>query len=310
MEYVIALIVMVVVAGLGYLVLDTLFSEEHRVNRRLRMMSAYEEQQAKDAEPLLRPFRQRILRPAADSTSRLLRAFAPVGYRARVKKRLTLAGNPQQMGAERFIAIEFLSVVGLLGVFIAIALVRSLSPALWLLGMIAAVGLGYLGPNMWLSGRVSDRQTAIRRSLPDMLDMLTISVEAGLGFDAAISKLVRNAPGPLAEEFGRMLQEVQAGASRSDALRRMSERTQVPELNAFIMAIIQAEVFGISISSVLRTQAVEMRTKRRQTAEEQAQKAPVKLVFPLVLCILPATMIVILGPAVLAIGKAFGLINY
>jgi tight adherence protein C len=142
-----------------------------------------------------------------------------------------------------------------------------------------------------------------------MLDMLTISVEAGLGFDQAMAKLVRNSTGPLAKEFARMLQEVQAGVERNQALRHMAQRADVSDLNAFITAIIQADVFGVSVSSVLRTQAKEMRLKRRQYAEEQAQKAPVKLVFPLILCILPATILVILGPAVVSIGRAFGYFN-
>ncbi|MDO8987425.1 MAG: type II secretion system F family protein, partial [Coriobacteriia bacterium] len=141
---------------------------------------------------------------------------------------------------------------------------------------------------------------------PDMLDMLTISVEAGLGFDQAMAKLVRNTTGPLSEEFGRVLQEVQAGVKRTDAMRRLAQRTEVPELNGFIMAIVQADVFGISVSGVLRSQATEMRIKRRQYAEEAAQKAPVKLVFPLVICILPATLIVILGPAIISFVQVFG----
>lgn len=134
--------------------------------------------------------------------------------------------------------------------------------------------------------------------------MLTISVEAGLGFDQAIAKIVQMSRGPLAEEFARMLQEIQAGASRSDALKRMTTRTEVQELNTFATAIVQAEQLGIPIANVLRVQSKEMRLVRRQHAEEQAQKTPVKIVFPLVLCILPATLIVILGPAVLSIAQA------
>ena len=135
--------------------------------------------------------------------------------------------------------------------------------------------------------------------------MLTISVEAGLGFDQSVSKYVQNASGPLAEEFGMTLHEIQAGKSRRDALRALGDRASVAELRAFIMAIVQADVFGVSISEVLRTQSHEMRLKRRQRAEELSQKAPAKMVFPLILCIMPATLIVVMGPAIIKIASAF-----
>jgi tight adherence protein C len=161
---------------------------------------------------------------------------------------------------------------------------------------------------VWIDELKRRRQNKIRLALPDMLDMLTISVQAGLGFDMALTKLVRNTAGPLAEEFARMLSEVQAGVSRRDGLRHLGERSDVPELNNFIMAMVQAEVFGVSVSGILQTQAAELRKRRHQRAEELGQKAPVKMVFPIILCMLPATMLVILGPAIISVGKAFGII--
>jgi tight adherence protein C len=139
-----------------------------------------------------------------------------------------------------------------------------------------------------------------------MLDMLTIAVEAGLGFDAAVTKYVRNQSGPLAQEFAVALREVQAGMTRREALRALANRCDVAELSAFITAMVQADVFGVSVGSVLRTQSREMRVKRRQRAEEIAQKAPAKMVFPLILCILPATLIVLMAPAILSIIRLFG----
>ena len=136
--------------------------------------------------------------------------------------------------------------------------------------------------------------------------MLTISVEAGLGFDAALSKYVKNSHGALAFEFGRALQEVQAGVSRRDAMRRIMDRTQVNELSSFLSAMIQAEMLGTSVAQVLRSQSTEIRLRRRQHAEEEAQKLPVKQIFPVILCILPATMLVVLGPAVVMIAQVFG----
>lgn len=306
MIYLVAFLAFIAVAGIVYISFDTVFSEERRVSRRLRDMGDWESRQAQDVEPLLKPFSQRVARPAGQAVRGTARSLAPRGYLDRVRHRLVLAGQPAGMDAERFIVIKAFGTTGMIGLFTAIAIVRGLSGMTWIFVVLPLVVLAFFGPDLWLSGRVKDRQLAIRRALPDMLDMLTISVEAGLGFDAALSKLVRNSEGPLAREFARVLQETQAGVDRSDALRHMAERTEVTELNSFIMAIVQAEVFGISISGVLRTQADEMRTKRRQFAEEMAAKAPVKLVFPLIVCILPTTVIVILGPAVISMVRVFG----
>ncbi|MDP2181741.1 MAG: type II secretion system F family protein [Actinomycetota bacterium] len=306
MAYVVAALVFVSVSTLVYSGLVGVFSEERQVSRRLRSMSEYESRQAQDAEPLLKPFNERILKPVGAATIGGARLIFPSAQREEIRRQLRIGGNPRGLDAERFYVVKLLAGLGLLGVFMGVSLVFPLSPMTWLLLVLPLVGLAFFAPDLWLSSVVRERQRKMRRALPDMLDMLTISVEAGLGFDAAIAKLIKTTSGPLAEEFGRMLQEVQAGGSRADALRHMADRTDVPELNTFIMAIVQAEVFGISVSSVLRTQAKEMRIRRRQHAEEQAQKAPVKLVFPLVLCILPATLIVILGPAAVRIAGIFG----
>jgi len=306
MEIALAAMIFASVGVLTYTGLVTVFSEERQVSRRLRKMGDYEAGQARDAEPLLRPFSERILSPVGGALVGLLRTLAPMGYRDRIRQRLKVAGNPRGLDVDRFISGKVVASLGVLGFFVAISILRPMSPASWLLVGLPTVALAFYFPDLWLSNTISNRQKAIRRALPDMLDMLTISVEAGLGFDQAMAKLVRNSSGPLAKEFARMLQEVQAGVDRSEALRHMAQRADVPDLNAFITAIIQADVFGVSVSTVLRTQAKEMRLKRRQYAEEQAQKAPVKLVFPLILCILPATILVILGPAVVSIGRAFG----
>lgn len=305
MLYVIAALVFVMVVALIYLALVTVFSEEQQVTRRLRRMSEYEAGQAKQVEPLLRPFRERVGAPIAGGMRRAGAALAPAGYAESVRKRLTLAGSPRGMEVGRFVIVKILCALGVGGLFTAVSVIRPLGPVTWILVVVPLVLLGFFLPDLWLSSRITGYKSAIRRALPDMLDMLTISVEAGLGFDQAIAKIVRNTSGPLAQQFGRMLQEIQAGASRADALRHLAQRTEVPELNGFIMAIVQADVFGISVSTVLRAQAGEMRIKRRQYAEEAAQKAPVKLVFPLVLCILPATLIVILGPAVISFVRVF-----
>lgn len=309
MQILVAATVFVAVTVAVYALLGLGLAEDRRVSRRLRGMSQYEIAQVREAEPILRPFDERVLRPTGRAIVRVAHAVSPADYRDRLRRRLTLAGNPRGMDADRMLAIQFVLGFGTAGLFTAVAFIGRIPAAGWLFVGAPLVAVAFFGPDLWLGSTIHKRQGAIRRALPDMLDMLTISVEAGLGFDAAIAKLVRNSTGPLAREFARMLKEVQSGASRSDALRNLSRRTEVPELNAFIMAIIQADAFGISVSTVLRTQSKEMRLKRRQYAEEMAQKAPVKMVFPLILCILPATIIVVLGPAVISFGQAFGFMD-
>ncbi len=292
----------------AYVVLAMVFSEERQVARRLALLTERERAQAGEVEPLSLPFLDRILRPLASGMLQGSRVFVPGDYRARLAHRLRVAGNPKGMDADSLIVLKLLSLLTVSALTWLVLRTFGPSPSqALLLNVIGGLG-GFFVPDLWLRTRTEARQASIRRSLPDMLDMLMISVEAGLGFDAALVKYLRSASGPIAEEFTKVLQEVNAGLPRRDALRNLSERTQVQELTTFVMAMIQADIFGISVSKVLATQSKEMRVKRRQYAEEMAQKAPAKMVFPLILCILPATLIVLMGPAVIAVGRAFGLI--
>jgi tight adherence protein C len=174
---------------------------------------------------------------------------------------------------------------------------------------LGALGLGglvlVLGPDAILARRVEERQTTMQRMLPDILDLLVISVEAGLGFEQALDRTVVAVPGPLSDEFARMLGELRAGSSRADAMRALESRTTVDELRSFVLAILQADTFGVSIGRVLRAQADEMRIKRRQIAQEKAQKAPVKMLIPMVFCVFPALFVVVLGPAIINIMRNF-----
>jgi len=302
----VALLVGLSTSAAIYSALAMIFAEDRVVKRRLKRMTEYERSEAVAVEPLLAPFASRVLKPALAGVARAGRLLSPVRYRRSIAHRLTLAGEPRGMSVDRLLTVKMLIV---LGMSLGTGLVALVSPLglgrVLLLGLILVPG-GFFLPDLWLSSRVESRKDAIRRALPDMLDMLTVSVEAGLGFDAAVARLVSNTQGPLAEEFARMLKEVQGGIPRREAFRHLAARVDVRELNTFIVSMVQAEAFGISIASVLRTQAREMRIRRHQYAEEQAQKAPVKIVFPLVICILPATLIVIVGPAIVSIAQTMG----
>lgn len=250
------------------------------------------------------PFSDRAIKPVMELLSRMARRVSPSGFVAAVKRHLALAGNPRALSVDKFLAIKALCSLLLLALTLAGSVLQYSLNLRTLLGGGLLTFAAFFLPDLWLQGKIKDQQKAIRLALPDTLDLLTISVEAGLGFDSALSKVASNTSGPLAEEFFRMLQEIQLGTPRSQAFRNLGERTDVPELNSFIMAMLQADIFGISVGKVLRVQAQEMRTKRRQQAEEIAMKAPVKIVFPLVLCIFPALLVVVLGPAAISIYHA------
>ena len=255
-------------------------------------------------EELAKPLAQRTVGPIVLKISNFLRRFTPVGYLEKKQHQIVLAGNPGNLDAPSFIVIKLLTTVA--GLFAAFFLTDFGSDNMQRIFLFAMpIVLGFFGPDAWLTRKIDERRQTMLRALPDVLDLLVISVEAGLGFDSALSRVVATVPGPLSEEFFRMLQETRVGVSRRDAMRHLLDRTDLEELRSFILAMIQAEAFGVTIARVLRVQADEMRVKRRQRAQEKAFAAPVKLVFPLVFCIFPALFIVLLGPAAISIGDAF-----
>ncbi len=227
--------------------------------------------------------------------------LSPSGISSTLQRRLDLAGNPERWTPDRILAAKGLAllVLGVVGGLYGLG-----SPGLLFLCASLGAGAGFFLPDVLLYNAGQKRQARIRALLPDALDMLTVCVEAGLGFDAALSKVARNTQGPLAAEFARALQEIQIGTSRSHALRAMVARTTVPELRAFVSALVQAGDLGIGIATVLREQAKEMRLRRRQRAEEKAQKVPVKILFPLIFCLLPSLFVAIIGPGVITIAHS------
>jgi tight adherence protein C len=215
------------------------------------------------------------------------------------EKRLAMAGNPGDLKLTDWMGVKMLVGISLgLLMFLVFGVLSGGFFQGILFGLVG-IGVGYLVPEFWLGNRIKGRQKLILKMIPDTLDLLTISVRAGLGFDAALAKVVEKLPGPLTDEFRRALAEVRVGKARRDALRDMVPRTNVQPLSNFIGAIIQAETLGVSISKVLQVQSEQLRIERRQRAEEMAAKAPIKMLFPLVGCIFPALFIVILGPAII-----------
>ncbi|MEX1173261.1 MAG: type II secretion system F family protein [Chloroflexota bacterium] len=267
--------------------------------------------QAKNLEELelQAPFIERTLKPFASRLSGSMSRVTSSNFSERTEKRLALAGNPGDLRVADWLGIKAIgAIIGAILFFFLFAIVGVGGfPFLIgaVLGLVGAL-FGYTIPEFWLGGRVKKRQKAILLMIPDTLDLLTISVRAGLGFDSALGKVVEKLKGPLSEEFRRALAEVRVGKTRRDALRDIVPRTEVPPLTNFIGAIIQAEQLGVSISKVLQVQSEQLRIERRQRAEEQAAKAPIKMLFPLVGCIFPSLFIVILGPAIILIALNLG----
>jgi tight adherence protein C len=280
-------------------------SERQQVGRSLAAVQAIHAVPNPMQQELVKPFGERVLAPGMARLTKMGRRFSPSDQLTRIRHRLELAGNPPAWDVDRVLAFKMLGLLvgGLLGLALPLVLGAGLLPTVGF-GLMAAA-IGYFAPNMALYQSAYNRRERMQRELPDALDLMTISVEAGLAFDAALSQVARNTTGPLAEEFFRVLQEMQIGLGRSEAMRALGDRTDLPELRGFITAMIQADAFGIPIAQVLRVQAREMRVKRTQRAEEVAQKVPVKILFPLIFCILPALFVVILGPATIRIFESF-----
>jgi tight adherence protein C len=259
-----------------------------------------------DMQDELNPsFEERVLVPTREKLLGLGRRLTPQGQLDKMAKRLEAAGSPAGWDVNRVISVKVLAgAVGLLlGLMLPLVLGASLAV---LVGcVIGFTVIGFFGPDLAIYQIAYNRREQIRKDLPDALDLLTITVEAGLAFDAAMTQVARNTEGPLAEEFYRVLQEIQLGVARGEALQTMADRVDLEELNTFVSAITQADSLGIPIAQVLRIQAKEMRIKRSQRAEEAAMKVPVKILFPLIFCILPALFVVVMGPAGINIFHAF-----
>ncbi|MEP7740080.1 type II secretion system F family protein [Nocardioides sp. 31GB23] len=268
----------------------------------IRALDGLPDDLAVDLDP---SFVRRTVAPFAARFSRLGHRLSRAGAAERIQRRLEIAGVPSGWDVPRIFGAKVLA-AALLGGLVGFYCVASgTSPVRAVVLAALAGGFGFVLPTILLYNAGEKREALMRRALPDALDLLTISVEAGLGFDAAVMKVARRTRGPLAQEFSRLLQEMQIGVGRSDAMRAMGERSTIKELRSFCQAMVQADQLGVPIGRVLRIQSKEMRIRRRQSAEERAQKVPVKIMVPLVLFILPSLFIVVMGPAAIKMVETF-----
>lgn len=257
---------------------------------------------------LQQPFMQRVVLPLVKRLGDFSTRFTPEKLLQDTARKLELGGNPGRIDASTFLATRFVGAT-LFGGLLLLTATLSANP--WPLGrVVLVVGiftiLGFFFPQLWLQSRINRRQNEVRKAMPDALDLLTICVEAGLGFEAAMSKVAEKWENELSILFGRCIREVQLGKTQREALRDMADRVGLPELTSFVAAVIQSQSLGVSLAKILRIQSDQMRVKRRQRAEEEAHQAPVKMIIPMALLTFPSIMIILMAPAGFQIAGAFG----
>jgi tight adherence protein C len=279
-------------------------STESGVTRSLAVLEAMTHAPKELSAELEKPFADRVLEPLQHRALAIGRRISGADTAERIRRKLDLAGNPPGWTVDRVLSGKVLGAV--VGLIAGLAFSLMLGSPMMKIIVIAGVAVaGFFAPNLYLYQRAYERAQRLQRDLPDAIDLLTISVESGLGFDAAVQQVARNTEGPLAEELSRVLREMQIGQGRADALRALGERTNVGDVRTFVGAMVQADSFGIPVAQVLRVQSAEIRVKRRQRAEEKAQQVPVKITIPLIFCILPTLFIAVMGPAVISILDSF-----
>lgn len=290
---------------LGLTVIGVVTTERRGVARSVAAVQALDSAPSVLKAEVEKPFAERVIAPMGERMVGLGRKVARADTARKIQYRLNVAGNPPAWDVNRILGLKVLG----LALFGGLGFLYLLGTGWPFYRVVIATGLvaafGYVLPNVLLVNAGQKREKLMRNALPDAMDLLTISVEAGLGFDAAVSRVAKNGEGPLNQEFARLLQEMQLGIGRTDAMRAMAERTSLPDLKSFCSAMVQADSLGIPIARVLRIQSQEMRTKRRQRAEEKAQQVPVRIMIPLVIFILPCLFIVIMGPAGIQMAGTF-----
>ncbi len=309
---IIILVVVAILAGAGVLIAAGVKKAKTQqidpLAERLAEYSQRGETVSLEEIEMSQPFTDRVVMPLMRRVGEISSRFTPQHAVEQTQKMLEMAGNPGRMDASTFMVLHFGSAI-LFGVLVFVLTLFSVmfSLPIKLLIVLVFTVLGYFFPDLWIRSRISGRQKSVRKAMPDALDLLTICVEAGLGFDAAMSKVNEKWDNELSLAFGRVIREIQLGKLRRDALRDMAERIGLSEMTSFVAAVIQSEMLGVSMAKILRIQSDQMRVKRRQRAEEEAHKAPIKMIFPMGLFIFPALLIVLLTPAGL---RLYGSLKY
>jgi tight adherence protein C len=298
----IAVFLVLVFGGLAVFMMQS--QKSSAINERLTQFT--ESTMSLEEMELQQSFKDRVVVPVYHSMLGMLGKLSPQKNADKVRLDLQAAGNPGNMTPTMFSGMRLGLAVALFAIFGTVTISSMENTLQALMYTALGAGLGYMLPGMWLGQKIKKRKKNITKALPDALDLLTISVEAGLGFDVALQRVTQKWDDELSREFKRVLSDVQLGRSRREGLRDMADRTGVEDIQTFVAAIIQADQLGVSMSKILRLQSDQMRTRRRQRAEEEAQKAPVKMLFPMVFLIFPALFVVILGPAVPKIMDSFG----
>lgn len=303
MQYGLILLFMLPFGLLVYTLLNRGGETQQSVHARLERIRT--ERGAEADEVYSRSFSDRVIKPALDGIGRTLMRMAPAELVGTLEKKIVMAGRPYGLSARTWFGIQTIfTIVMPIGLFILLLQARA-DMARGFLLILAVAGIGLLLPNLILNGKIRDRQKSILKTMPDVMDLLTVSVEAGLGFDAALSKVVEKMPGTLSVEFGVLLSEIKVGKARKDAMYQMADRIGVQDFRSFISAVIQADQLGVSLGRVLRIQSEQIRLNRRQRIQEKAMKAPIKMLIPMVVFIFPAIFIVLLGPTAINLMKMF-----
>jgi tight adherence protein C len=281
-------------------------AEKRQITKSLAALDAFGNvPSAEMHKELDRPFSERVLIPTLLKFSTVGRRLTGQDHSSRIQHRLDVAGNPPGWNVDRVLGLKAVGFSACLLLSIGITMLLGVGLVATVVICVGLSLLGFVAPNFYIYQLGFDRSEQMQKDLPDALDLMTISVEAGLAFDAALSRVAKNTEGPLAMEFARVLQEMNIGMGRTSAMRALGERTHIPELRSFVTSMVQADAFGIPIGQVLRVQSNEMRVKRRQRAEEKAQKVPVKILFPLMFCILPTLFLAVIGPGVITMMTSF-----
>src|SRR3990172_2999742 len=271
---------------------------------RLAEYSAREQAATLEEIELSLPFSERVIAPLVRSMAEFVKRFTPERTLEAARHKLDLAGNPQNWSASEFFGVRVLAAIVLAALIFVVLSITDAEIGMRLLMTIVFALLGFFLPALLLGRRIRSRQSSIVKSLPDALDLLTVCVEAGLGFDQAMKKGSEKWDNELSRAFTRVLQEIQLGRMRREAMRDMANRMEVSEVTSFVAAIIQAEILGVSMTKILRIQSDQMRIRRRQRAEEKAHQASIKMIIPMVFLIFPSIWVVLLGPAILQVMQA------